>query len=399
MTYRPLQNSGFTYGTPNLKKLEAYSFEVGPIRPPSEAHSLLIRATRNCSWNRCEFCPVYKGQRFELRHVEEVLHDIDTAQEIRDQIKTMAWQAGYGGRTREMAALVYNNFPYHPSVQNVAFWMYNAKNHAFLQDANSLIMHTHDLVKVICHLKHTFPELERVTSYARSKTAAKKSQDEMYQIQEAGLTQLHIGLESGNDQVLALMQKGVTGEEQIKGGRMVVLSGITLSEYVMPGLGGRKLSKAHVEDTARVLSSIVPDFIRIRTLVVHQIMPLWEKTQNGEFEQLNEDELVEELGILIEGLHCNSTIKSDHMMNLLMDVEGKLPEDRDKILAPIKRYLSLPQQERCNFIFGRRAGLYNSLDDMHNTYQHEMVEQALQRIKGQGNDVESISQQLREQSI
>ncbi|MDY6833833.1 MAG: radical SAM protein [Chloroflexota bacterium] len=399
MTYRPLQDSGLTYSMPNLKKLESYSFEVGPIRPPSEAHSLLIRATRNCSWNRCEFCPVYKGQKFQLRHVEEVLQDINIAREIHDQIKTMAWQAGYGGRSREMAALVYNNFPYHPSVQNIAFWMHNAKNYAFLQDANTLIMPTPDLVQVVCHLKNTFPEIERITSYARSKTAAKKSQEEMDQIREAGLTQLHIGLESGNDQVLALMQKGVTGEEQIRGGRMVVQSGITLSEYVMPGLGGRHLSKAHVEDSARVLSAINPDFIRIRTLVVHQIMPLWEKTQNGEFEQLNEDELVEELGLLIEGLHCNSTIRSDHMMNLLMDVEGKLPEDRERILAPIKRYQSLPEQERCNFIFGRRAGLYNSLDDMNNEYQHEMVEQAVQRIKGQGNDVSNISRQLREQSI
>src|SRR4030042_1131360 len=165
------------------QKDEGYTgFEQGPIRPPSEAYSLLIRATRNCPWNKCAFCSVYKGQKFELRATEDILKDIGTAKTIADEIKAMSWKTGNGARLKDVAATVYNQYQYNYSVRNVALWLWAGGEHAFLQDANSLIMKTPDLVTVLSALKQAFPQINRVTSYARSKTAAKKSVEELKQL-------------------------------------------------------------------------------------------------------------------------------------------------------------------------------------------------------------------------
>ena len=178
-----------------------YSFEIGPIRPPSEAHSLLIRATRNCPWNRCKFCHTYKGEKFQLRALEEIKRDIETAKAIQEMITEMAWKSEYGGNIKEAAVRVLNTPP-NAAFHNVALWLYAGGESAFLQDANSLIMRTNELAEIIKYLKKTFPDIKRITSYARSKTAAKKNLDELVGLHEAGLSRLHIGLESGYDPLL-----------------------------------------------------------------------------------------------------------------------------------------------------------------------------------------------------
>ena len=134
------------------------SFELGPIRPPSEAYSLLIRVTRNCSWNRCRFCTTYKGEKFQLRPVAEIKQDINTARVIQDRIKELAWKSGRGGSLSEVAAMVCNNPP-NDAYRNVALWLYAGGKSAFLQDANTLIMKTGELVEVIKYLKETFPSI------------------------------------------------------------------------------------------------------------------------------------------------------------------------------------------------------------------------------------------------
>ena len=244
------------------------SYEIGPIRPPNEASSLLIRVTRNCPWNRCKFCSIYKNDKFQLRTVEEIKRDIDTAASIRDRIAQMAVTSGRAGNLREMAAMVCNNPP-NEAYRNVALWLYVGGRHAFLQDANTLIMKTPGLVEAIRYLKSVFPTLDRVTSYSRSKTARQKKREELVQLREAGLSRLHIGLESGCDAVLEYMDKGVTAADHIAGGKNVVASGISLSEYVMPGAGGRKLWREHAIETAKVLNEINPDFIRLRTCLLY----------------------------------------------------------------------------------------------------------------------------------
>ena len=364
------------------------TFELGPIRPPSEAYSLLIRATRNCPWNRCRFCPVYKGSKFALRSVREIISDIEAVKAISEGIKEVAWTMGHGGDLREAAAMLSHQPQYGPCVSHVALWLETAGKTAFLQDSNTLVMRTPELVQVINFLRETNPSLDRVTTYGRSHTAARKSIMELKELKDAGLDRIHIGLETGHDPLLAYMEKGCTAKDHIEGGRNVKAAGISLCEYVMPGLGGKKMSEEHARETARVLNEIDPDYIRLRSLHVSPAIPLWASLQDGDFELQTEDEVVKEMAVLIENLQVTSYLKSDHILNLLMEVEGKMPEDKEKCLDIIDRYLSLTDDERLNFKIGRRAGLYNRLDDLSDSYRHGQIEQAMGRLKAQGRDIE-----------
>lgn len=365
----------------------AYSFSLGPIRPPSEAYSLLIRATINCPWNRCKFCPTYKGRKFQLRPVAEIKQDIETARIIQDKIKELSWKSGYGGRVREIAGMVFNIIP-DEAFYNVARWLQAGGESVFLQDANSLIMRTNELVEVIRFLKETFPNIKRITTYARSKTAAKKKVEELVELHEAGLSRIHIGLESGYDPLLQYMDKGVTAAEHIKGGRNVVESGISLSEYVLLGLGGKEMWREHATQTARVLNEIDPDFIRTRTLVINDRTPLHSEVENGNFTRATDEEILEEEKLLIEHLECHSNYVSDHINNLLQEIEGKLPENKVKMLAIIDRFQTLPPEERTNFRVGRRVGMYTELDDLYDWHKRQAVEQVIQRLGRDGKEVD-----------
>jgi len=375
------------------------TFELGPIRPPSEAYSLLIRATRNCPWNRCQFCPVYKGSKFELRPVREIIRDIEAVKSISEGIKEMAWKIGYGDRVREVAAMLCNQPQYGQCVCHVALWLGTGGKTAFLQDSNTLIMRTPELVQVITFLKETFPSLNRVTTYGRSHTAARKSLAELKELKDAGLDRIHVGLETGCDALLAYMEKGCTAENHIEGGKKVKEAGISLCEYVMPGLGGRKMSQEHALETARVLNKIDPDYIRLRSLHVSQAMPLWAKLQDGDFELQTEDEVVKEIAVFIGNLQVTSYLKSDHILNLLMEVEGKMPEDKEECLNLINKYLSLPDEERLNFKVGRRTGLYNRLADLSDSYKHDKIDQAIKHLKTEGSDVEEAIVKLKNSFI
>lgn len=362
------------------------SYEIGPIRPPSESFSLLIRVTRNCPWNRCKFCPIYKNDRFQLRSVEEIKSDIDTAAAIRDRITGMAESSGTATNLREAAAMVYNNPP-NDSYRNVAIWLYSGGRHAFLQDANTLIMKTPGLFEVITYLKSVFPTLDRITTYARSKTARQRKLEELVRLREAGLSRIHIGLESGYDPVLEYMDKGVIASDHVAGGKNVVAAGISLCEYVMLGAGGKKMWRDHALATADVLNQINPDFIRFRTLTVRAGMPLFDEVKSGAFVRASDEEVVAEEKLLIENLKCSSQIASDHIINLLPEVEGKLPEDKEKMLAVIRRFLELTPKEKNNFKLGRRLGVYNSLDDLYNPRLRGEVDGVMGRLSPEGKAI------------
>ena len=371
------------------------AFELGPIRPPSEAYSLLIRATRNCPWNRCQFCSVYKGSKFELRPVDEILRDIEAAKAISEGMKEIGWKMGYGNRVREVAAMLSNQPQYGQCLHNVALWLGTGGKSAFLQDSNTLIMRTPELIQVITFLRKTFPGLNRVTTYARSHTAARKPLADLKDIKNAGLDRIHIGLETGYDPLLAYMEKGCTAKNHIEGGKKVKGAGISLCEYVMPGLGGKKMSQEHALETARVLNEIDPDYIRLRSLHVSPIIPLWTRLQDGDFKLQTDDEVVKEIAVFIENLQVTSYLKSDHILNLLMEIEGRMPEDKERCLNIIDSYLSLSDEERLNFKVGRRVGLYNSLADLSDSYKHVHVEQAVNRLKAKGSDVEEAILRLK----
>lgn len=363
--------------------------ELGPSRPPSEAHSLLLRLTRSCPWNRCEFCTTNKGKKFSLRTVEEIKKDIETVKTIQEKINALSWKMGCGGNIKEAAARVYENPP-NDSFRVVALWLYFGGKTVFLQDANSIILRTPDLVEVLKFLKQTLPTVNRITSYGSSKVTARKSLEDLKEIREAGLSRLHVGIESGHDEVLKYVLKGATAEEHIRAGQKVVAAGISLSEYVMPGLGGKKWSHEHALATARVLNEINPDFIRLRSLVLREDLPLYQKYKNGEFELLSDDEVVMEIAEFIRELKVTSNLLSDHIENLLPEVEGKLPDDKEKMLDVINQYLSLPPEERLIYRLGRRTGHYNSLSDLYHPVKRRNIERLLQQIQSRGDDVEEI---------
>ncbi len=356
------------------------SFEIGPIRPPSEAYSILLRITRNCPWNRCAFCSTYRDQKFSRRTVDEIKADIDGMHSIALRLSEASVRQGLDGRvSEEVLTEARADDPTPESYyRQVAFWMQYGMRTVFLQDANSLIMNTQDLVEILRHLKARFPFIERVTSYARAKTVSKKSPEELSELRAAGLTRLHIGMESGCDGVLELISKGVTAEEHILAGRKAMDAGFDLSEYYMPGLGGESFSRENALESARVLSAINPTFIRLRSTVPLPGTPLADIMAAGEWVPLSEDGKVREIRLFVENLgDITSTIKSDHMMNLLENVEGSMPADRGRILSVIDRYLGMSIDDRESFIIGRRLGLYRLLSDFGRDGQVEAVKREL----------------------
>ncbi len=346
--------------------MKSFDFEQGPIRPPNEARSLLLRFTRNCPWNQCLFCPVYKKRKFALRTPTEIKEDIQTARDIADVIKALSWELGYAGEINDQVLRrVLGTASYSQSYRNVAAWLYYGTGACFLQDADNLVMKTADLVAALNFLRERFPEVTRVTTYSRSRTISRKSVEALRQIHEAGLDRVHVGLESGYDPLLKSMKKGVTAAQHVEAGQRVLEAGMELSEYVMPGLGGQALWKEHAAATAEVLNRINPHFIRLRSLRVPQRVPLYEKLQSGEFEPQTDDMLAEEIKLFIESLEgITSTIRSDHIMNLLEEVAGRLPEDKEKMLGVIQEYQMLPDRERLIYRVGRRGGAYRSVSDL-----------------------------------
>jgi radical SAM superfamily enzyme len=298
-------------------------YEQGPIRPPSEASSLLVRVTRNCPWNQCLFCPAYKGAVFSKRSTAEIKQDID-----------------------EMAR------KYGPHAAGI--------RSAFLQDADSLIMSTSKLIDIIGYLKARFPGINRLTTYARARTMTKKGLSEYRELKDAGLTRIHTGMESGSSEVLKRVRKGSTPEDMVTGGQRVKASGISLSEYIMPGLGGRSLSRVHAVETANLLNAIEPDHIRVRTFALPPSSPMQEMAAEGSFVPMTDEEIVAEIRLLLANLkeipahfHC-----ADFSLNLLMQVDGRLDREKTAMLEELDRFLGLTKEQQQAYVLLQRSSPY-----------------------------------------
>lgn len=285
----------------------------GPIyRPPSEADSLLIQATVGCPHNKCSFCMVYKkGPPYRARSVEEISEDIEEASRT------------YGTRVRTL----------------------------FFPAGNTIAMPAESLAAV-CRLARTkFPRLERITVYGSSRYIAEKGLEELMLLREAGLTRIHVGFESGDDEVLKRVKKGTTCSEQIRAGRWVKEVGMELSEYVILGLGGRERTQQHAIATAEALNAIAPDFVRLRTLVPKVNTLLLHQIRKGQFEMLGPHEVLKEIKELIENMSCPTTLTSDHYTNY-MNLAGRLPEDKQRLLKEIDQGLQRPESEFRPFFVG-----------------------------------------------
>ena len=267
----------------------------------------------------------------------------------------------------------------------------NGMKSIFLQDGNSLIIKPADLVRILEHLRLSFPDVDRVTSYARSHTIAKISDNDLRRFAEAGLNRIHIGMESGADAVLKKVKKGTDKAMQILAGQKIKRAGMELSEYYMPGIGGRNLWRENSVETADALNQINPDFIRLRTLALPECTPLAEQYQSGKFDKMGEVETAKELLLFLESLDgIESTVKSDHVLNLFSEVEGKLPQDKEKMTAPVRKFLELSPQQQMIFSIGRRSHRLSTLADLDVPIKYRYAERMCSELGATIDNVDDI---------
>jgi hypothetical protein len=355
-------------------------FEQGPIRPPSEAHSLLLRVTRNCPWNRCTFCPVYKGTQFSIRPVAHVWRDLDAVYEAVQRLRR-GDEEPVGADPRAWVA-----------AKN---WLRYGRRQVFLQDANSLVVPPADLLTILRHLQERFPEVTRVTSYARSNSIAALEDEVLADLRRAGLSRIHIGMESGANRVLQMVRKGTTRRMHILAGQKVKRAGMELSEYYMPGLGGCQWLELNAVDTAMALNEINPDFIRLRTLAIPPDAPLYEDYRAGRFVKPTDIMMAQELLLFLESLTgITSTIKSDHILNLLPEVDGKLPQDRERLIGIVRTFLELDPELQFIYRVGRRLGVLAGLKELADPAKLAYVEDLCRHYGIRPDGVDAVTDDL-----
>lgn len=405
-------------------------FEICSIRPPTENFSLTFRLTRNCGWNKCFFCPVYKyGAKFSRRTIEEVKTDIIRAKEIDDFVMEHIIYTGVTTVTdgyKEIEILTKNikeeeNFnksenhederikwfsvwfkdkpTLKDSLEHIYSWRMGGAQTCFFGDANTLLVKPDFFSEVMENVRKYFPTLKRFTIYGRTKSAAKMELKDLKAFKDAGLNRIHFGIESGSDKVLSFMKKGETAKDHIEGCLKTRETGISPSVYIMPGLGGATLSEEHAYETAKVLSMSKPDYIRIRTLEVFSKTPLMNKIDSGEFIEADEEQIVKEIRIIIENTDTETNIVSDSATNLL-DINGRLPEDRKRMLFQIDAYLNLPERAKLEFSVSSRinsfVGQYGGItEDIYRLLIPFLNKDGLDFSKASDKDLKNITKYIR----
>jgi hypothetical protein len=295
---------------------------------------------------------MYKQEKFSLRSVEEIKGDIDSIAGLCMEMQDIARDLGCEEViNRQVISRMIERYPDVTTSHGfgmIVNWISSGAKTVFLQDGNSLIMGADDLVEALHYLRDTFPSIERVTTYARSKTLFRKTQEELNRIRKAGLDRLHVGLESGDGEVLKRIKKGVTPEEHIEGGRKAMKAGFQLSEYWMPGLGGKEQWENHARHTAHVLNGINPHYIRTRPFRPSPGSPMYNEYERGELSLLAPEEQLEELKLMVQELDVTSKLCFDHAGNYWTGNDGRLlfthsyegyqmPEKKEKLREIIEK--------------------------------------------------------------
>jgi hypothetical protein len=251
-------------------------------------------------------------------------------------------------------------------------WLAHGGTSVFLQDGNTMALSPDRLAKILRYLKEKFPEIQRITSYGRAESLAKISAEQYLELKAAGLSRIHSGFESGSDAVLTLIRKGVTARQEVLAGQTVKKAGIELSVYFMPGIGGKELSEKNATETAAVVNQINPDFVRLRTAVINRGSDLWNDMESGAYRPCTDLEKLAEIRLLISEIeNCDGHLISDHIINLLQTVSGRLDADREAMLAEIDDFLRLPAWAQKRFQLARRAGQVLRPQDMQSLHPDE----------------------------
>lgn len=284
----------------------------GPIyRPPSEADSLLIQATVGCPHNLCTFCMVYKQTKFKVRPTRDIKEDLEAAaRQYGNIIRTLFFPAG-----------------------------------------NTIAMPSETLAE-ICHYSYAlFPRLERITVYGSSLYICRKGPEKMRLLADAGLRRIHVGLESGDDEILRRVKKGATAKDHITAGRLLRQAGIQMHAYIMLGLGGRERTESHARESARVINEAQPEYVRLRTFVPKINTPMLEDVLAGRFQMLTPHGVLRETRRLLEAIEVPTRVASDHYTNYL-NLSGRLPEDREAMLNAVDRALAWEETRFRPFFIG-----------------------------------------------
>jgi radical SAM superfamily enzyme YgiQ (UPF0313 family) len=276
------------------------------IRPPSEATSLIVQVTYGCSNNTCDFCGTYLDKPFAVRPFEEVSEDVTG---LPEAVKARAQRV-------------------------------------FLADGDALALSTSRLNEILDLLHAELPNLERVSSYANAKNLLGKEVDELRELSERGLDLLYLGLESGDDETLAAIHKGMTVAEQIEGCRRAKAGGMKLSVTAILGLAGTARSLEHGRATGEALSAIDPEYIGILTLMLVPGTAMHRKVARGEVVPPDQIGMLRELREIVASLDVSDCLfRSNHASNYL-PVGGRLPQDRPAMLATLDRVLTAPESMR-----------------------------------------------------
>lgn len=268
------------------------------IRPPSEANSILLQVTLGCSHNKCTFCGTFREKRFDIKKDTVIFDDIEFArQHCRNQ------------------------------------------NRLFICDGDAMVIPQKRLVKILKQIRDRLPWVERVGLYANTKSIRLKTDEQLKELHELGVKIAYLGLESGDDTVLKDIRKGADSARMIEMGRRIKQSGIKLSITVLIGLAGRERSKVHAQETGRVLSAIDPDYVGALSLMLVPGTELHTAHEKGDFELINPEEMLEELGVMIASTHLsNGLFHANHASNYL-PIRARLPEEKEKTLDLISQAL------------------------------------------------------------
>jgi len=351
------------------------TFRIGPIRPPSEAESLLLQVTNGCTWNKCKFCQLYRHTKFKAYSADSIRADIDNMVYHADIVRKYQRPDGTWDIDGINEELTKGTQQERECLYMVANWLLGGGENVFLQDGNTTVLSSGRLTDVLVYLRQAFPSIKRITSYGRAENLAKVSAEEFAELKAAGLDRIHSGYETGSDKVLQKINKGVTAREEIIAGQNVKAGGIELSVYFMPGIGGKELTVDNAIGTSDVINAVNPDFVRIRTAAVKPGTELYEDYLAGDMTLCSDDEKLIELRTVIERAEGIETqLVSDHMINLLQNIRGSLKTDKQEMIAAIDDYLNKPAQEKKLYQAARRLALVVSPKQMNRLTPYQMNE-------------------------
>ncbi|MGP1441468.1 MAG: radical SAM protein [Anaerovoracaceae bacterium] len=271
-------------------------YEGDIYRPPSEAYSYILQVTIGCAHNKCTFCGSFKAKKFRIRKLEEVYEDLRMAREY-----------------------------------------YRKVGRIFLADGDALVCKNEYLLSILDRIKEQFPECERVGIYGRAKDVLRKSDEELAELRDNGITILYIGVESGNPEILKRIQKGETREELIEAVQRVNRIGIETSLTFLSGIGGRELWRENAIDTGTMISEMEPTYASFLTLMLVPGTPLYEQHQRGEFELLTPEEVLKEAELMLENINVKNKciFRSNHASNYVA-LKGDLPQDKERMLNQLR---------------------------------------------------------------